>query len=181
MNASSAPNIAARMTAARSNTMPSLSSVGKDRPRTGKLVFISPYRLFYVFCAVVYPCIALGAVYLSFRAHPLFGIATALVLAIWALNSFATTCRRCSFYGTSKCGLPGLVIPYFFEKRSVGSLPRWRIWANYYGDLALMLYLNAIYLLQPRLSPLVVCATGIVWIVIYRRKRFHGLMHLIRV
>jgi hypothetical protein len=148
--------------------------------RTGELMVLSPYRLFYFFCAVVYPCVAFGAVYLSFRANPLFGISTALVLAIWALNSFATTCRRCSFYGTSKCGLPGLVIPYFFEKRSVGSLPRWRIWANYYGDIALMLYLNAIYLLQPMLSLLVIFATGIVWIVIYRRKRFHGLMHLIR-
>ena len=143
-------------------------------------MIISPYRLFYCFCAVIYPCIALGAVYLSFREHPLFGVVTALVLGIWALNSFATTCRRCSFYGTSKCGLPGLVIPYFFDKRSAGSLPRRRIWVNYYCDLALMVYLNAIYLLQPMLAPFVMGATAVVWIVIYRRKRFHGLMHLLR-
>jgi hypothetical protein len=62
-----------------------------------------------------------------------------------------------------------LVIPYFFEKRSAGSLPRWRIWANYYTDIGLMVYLNAIYLLQPILSPIVICATGIVWTVIYRK------------
>ena len=43
-----------------------------------------------------------------------------------------------------------------------------------------MLYLNAIYLLEPILSPLVILATVIVWIVIYRKKRFHGLMHLIK-
>jgi hypothetical protein len=30
------------------------------------------------------------------------------------------------------------------------------------------------------LSPIVICATGIVWMVIYRKKRFHGLMHLIK-
>lgn len=145
-----------------------------------KAMNISPYRLFYYICGIAYPCIAFGAVYLSFRAHPLFGVLTVLVLATWAINSFATTCRRCQFYGTSKCGLPGLVVPYFFEKRSVGSLPHWRIWANYYGDLALMLYLNAIYLLHPVLSPLVGCATGIVWFVIYRRRRFHGLMHRLK-
>jgi hypothetical protein len=156
------------------------SSSRNDRPRGRRVSLFSPYRLFYFFCAAMYPCIAFGAVYISFRVHPLFGIATALVLASWALNSFATTCRRCAFYGTSKCGLPGLVIPYFFEKRSAGSLPRWRIWANYYTDIGLMLYLNAIYLLQPILSPIVIGATGIVWMVIYRKKRFHGLMHLLK-
>jgi hypothetical protein len=57
---------------------------------------ITPYRLFYIFCGVVYPCIALGAVYLSYRAHPLFGLLTASVLTGWAINSFATTCRRCA-------------------------------------------------------------------------------------
>lgn len=149
-------------------------------PRFQKRMNITPYRLFYFFCGVVYPCIAFGAVYLSFRLHPLFGLLTLLVLAIWAINSFATTCCRCQFYGTSKCGLPGLVIPYFFEKRSAASLPLWRIWANYYSDLALMLYLNAIYLFYPMLWPLVGCATGIVWLVIYRRKRFHGLMHRLK-
>jgi hypothetical protein len=142
---------------------------------------ISPYRVFYFFCAVVYPCIALGAVYLAFRVHWLFGIATAAILTAWAFNSFATTCRRCAFYGTSKCGLPGLLIPYLFERRPAGSLPRRRIWANYYADIALMLYLNSIYLLQPMVAPFVMmAATAIVWLVIYRQKRFHGLMHLLK-
>lgn len=165
---------------AKPKSMPSSFSAKNSGTRTRSINIFSPYRLFYFFCAAVYPCIALGAVYLSFRAHPIFGITTALVLASWALNSFATTCRRCAFYGTSKCGLPGLVIPYFFEKRSAGSLPRWQLWANYYTDIGLMVYLNAIYLLQPILSPIVICATGIVWTVIYRKKRFHGLMHLIK-
>jgi hypothetical protein len=141
---------------------------------------ITPYRLFYFFCGVVYPCIALGAVYLSFRMHPLFGVSTVLILTAWVINSFATTCRRCQFYGTAKCGLPGLVVPYFFVKRSVGSLSHWRIWANYYADLALMLYINTVYLVYPMIAPLVGCATVVVWLVIYRRKRFHGLMHRLR-
>jgi hypothetical protein len=153
-----------------------VSTMGRGR----KSMRITSYRLFYFFCGVVYPCIALGAMYISFRTHPLIGVLTALVLATWAINSFATTCRRCQFYGTSKCGLPGLVVPYFFEKRSVGSLAHWRIWANYYADLALMLYLNAIYLVHPMLAPFVGCATVVVWLVIYRRKRFHGLMHRLR-
>jgi hypothetical protein len=152
-----------------------------ERHRLRKTSFkITPYRLFYIFCGVVYPCIALGAVYLSSRAHPLFGVLTAFLLSGWAVNSFATTCRRCQFYGTSSCGLPGLVVPYFFAKRSVDGLAHWRIWANYYADLALMLYLNAVYLLYPMIAPLVLGATLIVWLVIYRRKRFHGLMHRIR-
>jgi len=165
---------------AKPNIMPLSFSARNKQPKSRILNILSPYRLFYFFCAAVYPCIALGAVYLSFRAHPLFGFTTALVLAIWAVNSFATTCRRCAFYGTSKCGLPGLVIPYFFEKRSASSLPRWRIWANYYTDIGLMVYLNAVYLLQPMISPIVIGATAIVWMVIYRKKRFHGLMHLIK-
>jgi hypothetical protein len=151
-----------------------------DQVRARSIKILSPYRLFYFFCAAVYPCIALGAVFLSFRTHPLFGITTAIILASWAFNSFSTTCRRCAFYGTSKCGLPGLAIPYFFKKRSVASLPRWRIWANYYIDIGLMVYLNAIYLLHPVFSPIVLFATGVVWMVIYRKKRFHGLMHLLK-
>jgi hypothetical protein len=43
-----------------------------------------------------------------------------------------------------------------------------------------MVYLNAIYLFHPMLALLVGCATLIVWRVIYRPKRFHGLMHVIR-
>ena len=132
---------------AKPNIMPSSSSARNNRRRTRSVNILSPYRLFYFFCAAVYPCIALGAVYLSFRAYPLFGITTALVLASWALNSFATTCRRCAFYGTSKCGLPGLVIPYFFEKRSrlkcaaCGGMACWISKATTY-EPALHLYSN---------------------------------------
>jgi hypothetical protein len=141
---------------------------------------ITSYRLFYFFCGLIYPCIAFGAVYLSYRTHVWFGALTALILIAWVYHSFATTCRRCQFYGTAKCGIPGLVVPYFFAKRPVVGLPHWRIWANYYADLGLMVYFNAIYLFHPPLGLLVGCATFIVWRVIYRPKRFHGLMHVIR-
>jgi hypothetical protein len=143
-------------------------------------VRVTAYRTFYVFCALLFPLIAVGATFITYRVHPLFGALTATLLIAWVWHSFSTTCSRCQFYGTSKCGIPGLVVPYFFKKRSAAGLPLWRIWANYYSDIALMFYINAVYLWQPTFLPITLGATAIVWFVIYRRKRFHGLMHLLK-
>jgi len=75
---------------------------------------------------------------------------------------------------------PGLVVPYLFKKRSTAGLPLWRIWANYYSDMALMAYINITYIFQPAFLPFTLGATVLVWLVVYRRKRFHGLMHLLK-
>jgi hypothetical protein len=143
-------------------------------------VRISPYRIFYLFCGLLYPAIAGGAIIITYEAHFLFGALTLAILIAWVWHSFSTTCSRCQFYGTNRCGIPGLVVPYFFKKRSTAGLPIWRIWTNYYSDIGLMMYLNAVYLLRPVLLPVVLSATAIVWFVVYRRKRFHGLMHLLK-
>ena len=42
-----------------------------------------------------------------------------------------------------------------------------------------MAYLNAVYLFKPALFILTFAITAIVWFVVYRKKRFHGLMHLL--
>ena len=141
---------------------------------------VSAYRIFYAFCALLFPIIASGAVFITYRVHPLFGALTIVLLIAWVWHSFSTTCSRCHFYGTSKCGVPGLVVPYFFKKRSTAGLPLWRIWANYYSDMALMAYINITYIFQPAFLPFTLGATVLVWLVVYRRKRFHGLMHLLK-
>jgi len=70
-------------------------------------VGVSAYRIFYAFCALLFPIIASGAVFITYRVHPLFGALTIVLLIAWVWHSFSTTCSRCHFYGTSKCGVLG--------------------------------------------------------------------------
>lgn len=143
------------------------------------LVHPTPYQVFYAFCALLFPLLCAGAVWISAARHLAFGIFTVGYLAAWVWHSFATTCSRCHFYGTGKCGIPGKVVPYFFKKRSLKDFPLWRIKANLASDVVLMAYLNAVYALRPVLLPFTLGATAIVWLMVYRRNRFHGLLYLL--
>ena len=139
-----------------------------------------PYKIFFIFCGVLYPVIVIGAILISFRYSMWLGILTSCILIYWVSYSFSTTCCRCQYYGSSKCGVPGIIVPYLFKKKSISNLPHWRIWINYSNDIFLMVYLNCIYALVPLLFPFVFSATLIVYIVVYRKKKFHGLMHVLR-
>ncbi len=140
---------------------------------------VTPYHVFYGFCALLFPLLCIGAIWIAAARHLAFGLFTVGYLAAWVWHSFATTCSRCHFYGTGKCGIPGRVVPYFFKKRSLEGFPLWRIKANLYSDIVLMIYLNAIYALHPALLLLTLSATAIVWLVVYRHNRFHGLLYLL--
>ena len=124
--------------------------------------------------------IVAGALYISFTHNLWFGIFTSAVLFYWLIYSFSTTCCRCQFYGTIKCGMPGIIVPYLFKKKSISDLPRWRIWINFYNDVFLMIYLNTVYVLEPYVFPFVLAATILVYKVVYQKKKFHGLMHVLR-
>jgi hypothetical protein len=141
--------------------------------------YFTPYRVFYTFCALLFPLICAGAIWIAMCKHIAFGLFTVgcLVASFW--HSFATTCSRCHFYGTGKCGIPGKVVPFFFKKRSLKGFPLWRIKANLYSEVVLMIYLNAIYTLRPLLLPATLGVTAIIWLVVYRGKRFHGLLYLL--
>ena len=138
------------------------------------------YKIFFLFCGILYPIIVGGALYISFDHNLWLGIFTSAILIYWLVYSFSTTCCRCQFYGSSKCGIPGIVVPYFFKKKSIFDLPKWRIWVNFYNDIILMIYLNLIYILEPFLFPFILAATVLVYKTVYRKKKFHGLMHVLR-
>jgi hypothetical protein len=143
-------------------------------------LYPTPYQVFYAFCALLFPLLCAAAIWIAASKHVAFGLFTMCYLVAWVWHSFATTCSRCHFYGTSKCGIPGMVVPYFFKKRTLIGFPLWRIKANMYSDFVLMIYLNAIFALRPVLLPFTLGATVIVWLVIYRRNRFHGLLYLLK-
>ena len=137
------------------------------------------YQLFYAFCALLFPLLCIGAIWITASKHLAFGLFTVCYLVAWVWHSFATTCSRCHFYGTGKCGIPGKVVPYFFKKRTLVDFPLWRIKVNLYSDIALMIYLNAVFSMRPILLPITLGATFIVWQVVYRHRRFHGLLYLL--
>lgn len=148
--------------------------------RINQLIQKNGYAIFFVFCGVLYPLVMLGAVVLSFVESIWLGFLTVGILAYWMFYAFATTCCRCQFYGSSKCGLPGMVVPHLFKKKSITGLPLWRIKLNYCNDMGLMVYLNAVYVLLPLLLPVIVFSTWLVYQVVYKQKRFHGLMHILK-
>ena len=139
---------------------------------------IKPYLVFYIICGLIYPLIVLGALIISFRTHWALGCFTILILSYWLIYAFTTTCCRCSFYGTGRCGIPGKLVPLILKKKSIKGLALWRIKLNYYNEMFLMLYINSIYLLYPILFPLILLLSVLVFHFVYKHKRFHGLMHL---
>ena len=139
---------------------------------------IKPYKVFFLICGVIYPFILLGALFISFKTHLALGFLTLAFLAYWMSYAFSTTCCRCSFYGTSRCGLPGKIVPFLLKKKSIEGLPLWRIQLNYYNEMVLMVYINSVYLLVPMLFPIIVLLSVLVYKYVYKHKRFHGLMHL---
>lgn len=139
-----------------------------------------PYTVFYVICGLIYPFILIGALIISFITHWALGILTTGILSYWMVYAFTTTCCRCSFYGTGRCGLTGKVVPLFLKKKSLKGLPIWRIKLNYYNDLMLMLYINLVYLLTPVVYPFILLTSILVYIYVYKDMRFHGLMHLLK-
>ena len=79
-------------------------------------------KLFTLWFGFGYPLLAAGALGISFWTSLYLGALTVLFVLSHIFVSFRTTCRRCPFYGTARCGLPGMVVPWFFAKRPAKEL-----------------------------------------------------------
>ncbi len=98
----------------------------------------------------------------------IFGTCNILIMAAWVVETARTTCRRYPFYGTAKCGLPGLV---------VHALPVRRLQTHYRIDLLMVLCVNLLYLsLCLPLSPFVMVGSLVTWWTVFRPRKFHGLL-----
>ena len=123
-----------------------------------------------------FPPILLGAVVIAFFHGWGTGLATTAVLLLWFYEGGRTTCSRCAYYGTSKCGLPGLIAPLLTERRSAASLSLEKIRSHMHLDILVIFFINALYLLEPWFLPLAVIWTIGAWRISFGPKRHHGLM-----
>jgi hypothetical protein len=134
-------------------------------------------RLFTWWFGLGYPLLAVGALIISFWTNLYCGTLTVFVLLIHIFVSFRTTCRRCPFYGTAKCGLPGLVTPWIFAKQPATELSTARIRGHFIFDLGCLFYLTGVFCLQHWLLPLAVVWLVGAWLISFGPKRYHGLLH----
>lgn len=134
-------------------------------------------RFFTLWVGLGVPPFFFGAAWLGFRGGVPFGLVNLLIMTAWAVTTARTTCRRCSFYGTAKCGLPGLVVPLFLSRLPAASMPLARLRSHYLVDLAMVLYINLVYLaFCPPLLVAVAVGSLVTWWTVFRPKRFHGLL-----
>lgn len=127
-----------------------------------------------------FPPILLGAVAIAFVHGLGTGFATAAVLLLWFYEGGRTTCSRCAYYGTSKCGLPGLIAPLLTERRTAASLSLEKIRSHMHLDMLVIFFINALYLLEPWFLPLALAWTLGAWQISFEPKRHHGLMVQLR-
>ena len=138
-------------------------------------------RFFTLYFGFGIPPALFGGVGVAFRLGAVVGIVVAALVAAWIVETFATVCRRCPFYGTARCGLPSLLVPLLFTQRSPYDLPRRRIAIHRGLDLAMIVLMNAIYLIAfPPLFPVIAVCSAIGWLVVFVPKRFHGLSFRLR-
>ncbi len=132
--------------------------------------------LFQVWFGVGAPVFFFGSMYLAVQIDLRLGLALFLVLLIRVWDSFRTTCRRCGFYGTWKCGLPGKIVTLFFE-RERSHLSKNRIYLHYIVDLMVTLLAFSLYAYHGS----IVLLLGLIWpagavILVFGPRRFHGLL-----
>ena len=133
-------------------------------------------QFFTTWFGVGIPPFLFGTVYSAYLISLSWGIITAVIIVFWIHQTFRTTCRRCQYYGTTKCGLPGIIAPYLYKKESPFSISLKRIKIHYYFDLALIIYVNIIYAHFPTIYPMVAIGSLVGYLIVFRNKRFHGLL-----
>ena len=139
--------------------------------------FSTSRRFFTLWIGLGVPPFFFMAAWIGFRAGFIFGACNILVMAAWVVETARTTCRRCPFYGTAKCGLPGLVVPLFLAPQPAHTLPVRRLQTHYRIDLLMVLYVNLLYVnLCLPLSPFVMVGSLVTWWTVFRPKKFHGLL-----
>ena len=126
------------------------------------------------------PPLLFGALGIAFAEAWWLGAAASGVFAAWFYESGRTTCSRCAYYGTAKCGLPGLIAPLLTPKQSPASLSPERIRSHRILDLWVLVLLNGLYSLEPWwLAAPLIWSIG-VWRISLGPKRHHGLLYRLR-
>ena len=137
-------------------------------------------RLFTLWFGLGLPPLLLGALAIAFAEAWWLGAAAASVFLAWFYESGRTTCSRCAYFGTAKCGLPGLIAPLLTQKKSPASLSPERIRSHLHLDLWILVFLNGLYALQPWwLAAPLIWSIG-VWCISLGPKRHHGLLVQLR-
>lgn len=137
-------------------------------------------RLFTLWFGVGLPPLVIGALVIAYCETLPLGVATSGVFLAWFYETGRTTCARCAYYGTAKCGLPGLIAPLLTERKSAASLSDERIRSHLHLDLWILVFLNAVYALYPPLLAASVIWSIGVWCISLGPKRYHGLVARLR-
>jgi hypothetical protein len=137
-------------------------------------------RLFTLWFGLGFPPVLAGALAIAFAESWQLGTAASGVLLAWLYHTGQTTCARCAYYGTAKCGLPGLLAARLTERKPAESLSLERIRSHRQLDLWVVAFINGIYALQPWLLPLSLVWSLGVWCIALGPKRHHGLLHRLR-
>lgn len=140
---------------------------------------ISDKRLFTVWFWFGVPLL-LGGLGIAFLNSWLLGLLTLLLLVGWVWHLADSACSRCSSYGTTECGIQGRIVLLIWKKRSVTGASQWRLRLQYYLDLAMMVYMNAVYTLFLPLLPVVIVWSIGAWFIVYGPSRYHGLLFKLR-
>lgn len=141
---------------------------------------LSGQRLFTLWFGWGLPLVLAGALAISFTESWALGAAAAAVFLAWFYETGRTTCSRCAYHGTAKCGLPGLIAPLLTPKRSAESLSPERVRAHLYLDLWILLLLNGLCALQAWALPVSLIWSIGVWRIALGPKRHHGLLYRLR-
>lgn len=137
-------------------------------------------RLFTLWFGFGFPPLMFGAVAIAFAESWLLGAAASGVFLAWLYETGQTTCSRCAYHGTTKCGLPGLIAPLLTEKKTAQSLSPERILSHLQLDLWVVVFINGLYALQPWLLPAALVWSIGAWCISLGPKRHHGLLYRLR-
>lgn len=131
------------------------------------------FRIWFGFGAPLYFFGALT--FLAFHSMPM---ALFLLLAYaWRIyDSFTTTCCRCPHYGTYNCGVQGKIAS-FFVKRKTDFLSKDKIKLHSYVDWIFIVVALIVYFQKPWLGFLASLWPVGAYFLVYKPKRFHGLLH----
>lgn len=142
---------------------------------------VSGQKLFTYWFGFGLPLILIGALLIAFAYSPYLGGAVLLTLGAWLFDTGRTTCSRCAYYGTAKCGLPGLIAPLLTEKKPANLISQARVRSHLRVDLWILALFNAIYSLEPALLPVALLWSAGVWRISLGPKRYHGLLFRLRI
>jgi hypothetical protein len=115
----------------------------------------------------------------AFRTHPWFGVGVAVLVAVWFLDMGATTCSRCGSYGTGRCGVQSWIVPLLWRRKPLHTVSRFRIRLHYAFDLLILTVGFVAFCFVPVVLPFYGLWLALGWWVVYRSKRFHGLLPLL--